>query len=142
MITKKIEDKLSVHQQTIDEAPSIQTLRDEVRAMVTARRPADGIPLYQGRRGGDGLATLFLRKHYQRYLQGDGRDTLFMHDLRKIDGKLARAINTESSVLGMALGTKSAMIDAMAAGVFTEGPETRRRVRNTRRLSKWCIFKK
>lgn len=124
---------------------SLQALRDEIRAMVEERRPQEGIPLYKGQRN-DGDPISFLREHYAKYLPSDGQQTLFLHDLRVIDGQLARAINSvcsgQNGQNGQALplGTKPDLTRALVSGLFLDGEDTQKRIKMALRRSKTCSF--
>lgn len=113
----------------------LQPLRDEVRAMVAAGKPLNEIPLYRGRPM-DGDSVSFLKKHYVRYLPGDGNDTLFMNDLRYIDGRLARSIENDSRGQSLPIGTRSNLMDSLLQGKFLDGPKevTEKRKKNAKRL--------
>lgn len=114
---------------------SLQHLRDEVRAMVGSGKPLHGIPLYRGRPV-DGDSGVFLQNHYDRYLPGDGNNTLFMNDLRYIDGRLAQSIANDSRGKSLPIGTRSDLMNSLLQGKFLDGPKevTEKRVKAAMRL--------
>lgn len=106
----------------------LQALRDEVRAMVGAGKPLNGIPLYR-KLSMDGDPIEFLKTHYGRYLPGHGNDTLFAHDLGVIDARLRRALyNMKTGDERLPIQPKSAFIDALIQKKFSDGPSAKGRI--------------
>jgi hypothetical protein len=111
---------------------SLQELRDEVRMMVAERRPRQGIPMYLGYRY-DGDPVSFLETKYASFLPKDGSHTLFLHDLREIDPRLATAIENIGRKHPVPIGRKKDLINAVAKGDFYDGSTSQRRVKNALR---------
>ena len=112
----------------------LQTRRDEVRMMVAAGEPSNGISTYRGKRS-DGPPIDFLIERYRRYLPDGETHTLFMHDLRFIDPPLAQAVENESRGRGLPIGTKSTLIQNLANGLYDDGAGADRRIRAAKRYA-------
>ena len=96
-----------------------QARRDEVREMVALKRPAEGIPLYEGKKI-HGEAVPFFRAHYNSYII-QGQEVIFAPDLRVIDEKLLLALRNECrNGIPMPIGDRWKKTEAVHSGRFID----------------------
>lgn len=94
----------------------VQTRRDQVLQMVATKKPAPGIPLYEGRRAVPAVA--FFQANYAPFVISD---VIFTTDLKTIDPALLTALRNECrNGVPMPLGTKSDRTSAISAGRFVD----------------------
>lgn len=109
----------------------LQSLRDEVRKMISSEFPLNGIPRYEGKNT-HGTAIEFFKKYYRKYISRE-HEVIFAADLAKIDDRLLRAIRNEArNGTPMPIGTVSDLLNALETGRFIDGKDTQKRVHNAR----------
>jgi hypothetical protein len=116
----------------------LQSRRDEVRSMMANEQPSKNIPIYQWSRI-HGAAISFLRENYWKYII-KGNEVLFARDLASIDDRLLRAIRNETrGELLSPIGTESNLSQALVAGRFSDGKNTKQRIYNANHRTRWKI---